>query len=181
MGLMELLCTGKGELQWNEYEEPELSSGQVRIASQYSVSKHGTKMALYNGYEMARGAYHEETQLFAGTPSTNYCPVPVGNMFVGPVVEKYPDVTELAGGRCSVRSWRFSQYPCGSRHKLLETPGWNVVEIGDVHGSGRVRPECGAGRKRPSGRQSGGFRSWSYRTHCRAAAGACRGQEHYRY
>ena len=95
MGLMELLCTGKGELQWNEYEEPELSSGQVRIASQYSVSKHGTEMALYNGYEMARGAYHEETQLFAGTPSTNYYPVPVGNMFVGPVVEKYPDVTEL--------------------------------------------------------------------------------------
>ena len=95
MGSMELLCTGKGEVKWNEYEDAELSSGQVRVESHYSVSKHGTEMALYKGYEMTRGAYNEDTQLFAGTPSPDYYPVPVGNMFVGRIIEKHPDVTEL--------------------------------------------------------------------------------------
>ena len=83
MSLIELLCTGKAELRWKEYADPELGSGQVRVESHYSVSKHGTEMALYNGYEMARGAYNEETQLFAGTPSSDYYPVPVGNYVCG--------------------------------------------------------------------------------------------------
>ena len=67
----------------------------MRIENHYSVSKHGTEMALYKGYEMARGAYNEETQLFAGTPSPDYYPVPVGKMFVGLIVEKHTDITEL--------------------------------------------------------------------------------------
>ena len=83
MRSMALLCTGKGQLEWREYQERELGSGQVRVESKYSVSKHGTEMALYQGYEMARGGYDEATQLFAGTPATDYYPVPVGNMFVG--------------------------------------------------------------------------------------------------
>ena len=98
MRSIELLCTGTGELEWHEYQDPCLSSGQVKVESKYSVSKHGTEMALYKGYEMARGGYDEGTQLFAGTPSTDYYPVPVGNMFVGQVVERHPDVTEFRVG-----------------------------------------------------------------------------------
>ena len=93
-----LFCTGQQRLEWQNYVEPELGSGQIRVQSNYSVAKHGTEMAFFKGYEPARGSWNAQTQMFEPKNATDFYPGRVGNMFVGPVVEVHPDVNEFGLG-----------------------------------------------------------------------------------
>lgn len=93
--LKRLVCVDKEQLEWQLYVEPELEPGQVRVKSEHSVSKHGTEMAAYKGYELARGAYDRSSQLFGELEAADYYPVRAGNMFVGRITAKHSDVEEL--------------------------------------------------------------------------------------
>lgn len=94
-----LVCVGTETLEWRTFTPEPIGSRQVRIHTQFAAAKHGTEMALYKGYAMARGVFDPEYQLFRPAPrdAARY-PVGVGNMVVGIVEEVGPEVTTLAPG-----------------------------------------------------------------------------------
>ena len=94
-----LVCTAKGQLAWQEYEEPPLRPGQVRIRAQFAAAKHGTEMAFFKGYGTERGRYDPEYGLFRkDTEGRSPYPFAVGNMIVGIVEEVAADVSAVALG-----------------------------------------------------------------------------------
>lgn len=94
----ELISPEAGVCAFREVNRIPLQSGQVRVRSHYGAAKHGTEMALFKGYANQRGYYDTSYKLFVPqTAGVNY-PVRLGNMCVGEVVEKAPDVTTLAVG-----------------------------------------------------------------------------------
>ena len=93
-----LVCVAPEELAWQSYEAPALVGDQVRVQVEHAAAKHGTEMAFYTGYGLARGTYDDEYQLFRHEPPADPYPIRVGNMLVGRVVERGPDVQELQVG-----------------------------------------------------------------------------------
>jgi threonine dehydrogenase-like Zn-dependent dehydrogenase len=77
-----LMCVAAGKLAWQEYDQPQLAPGEVRVRSEYASAKHGTEMALFKGYR----------------PDRYRPPAAVGNMMVGRIVEVGPDAAMLAAG-----------------------------------------------------------------------------------
>ncbi|MGI6375031.1 MAG: zinc-binding dehydrogenase [Anaerolineae bacterium] len=94
-----LVCTAPGQLAWQEVELPPVGPTQVRIRAQHAAAKHGTEMAFYKGYAVARGRYNSALQLFepVADPAALY-PFAVGNMIVGTVEAAGPSVSRLAVG-----------------------------------------------------------------------------------
>ena len=93
-----LICVGPEELVWQSYDAPPLEGDQVRVELEYAAAKHGTEMAFYTGYGLARGTYDPDYQLFRHDPPANPYPFRVGNMLVGRVVERGPEVQSLQVG-----------------------------------------------------------------------------------
>ncbi len=94
----ELLCVGKEQLAWNEYDEPPLGLGQLRVASQFTAAKHGTEMAVFKGYSGVRGRYDRDLQVFAYDKRYDPAGFRPGNMTVGAVTEVGPQVNGYAIG-----------------------------------------------------------------------------------
>ncbi len=93
-----LICVGPEQLAWQSYQEPALEGDQVRVQVEYAAAKHGTEMAAFKGYGLARGLYDPATQLFMPSEATPY-PFPVGNMLVGRVSERGPEAQRLEIGQ----------------------------------------------------------------------------------
>ncbi|MBN1402019.1 MAG: alcohol dehydrogenase catalytic domain-containing protein, partial [Anaerolineae bacterium] len=94
-----LVCVAKETLAWQEYEDPPLEAGQVRVRTEHAAAKHGTEMAFYKGYALPRGPFDPEYQVHrAERASAPHYPFAIGNMIVGPVVEVGPEVTQIALG-----------------------------------------------------------------------------------
>lgn len=94
----ELISPEAGVCTFREVPYVPLQAGQLRIRSHYGAAKHGTEMALFKGYANARGRYDNEYKLFmADTAGVNY-PVRLGNICVGEVIEKSPEITDVALG-----------------------------------------------------------------------------------
>ncbi len=98
-----LICTGRGRLEWQTYDDAPLAPDQVRVRAEYGAAKHGTEMALFHGYGFDRGAWDADLMLFhappeAELPAETY-QVALGNMIVGPVIERGADVTDIALGQ----------------------------------------------------------------------------------
>ena len=100
----ELIAPTQEQVTFQEYENPSLEAGQVRVKSLFGAAKHGTEMSMYKGYGSPRGRYDAEYRLFSndgsneGAGLANY-PVRLGNMCVGEVVEVGPEVTQLTPGQ----------------------------------------------------------------------------------
>jgi threonine dehydrogenase-like Zn-dependent dehydrogenase len=94
-----LVCTKPGELAWQEVTLPTLRPTQVRIRPEHAAAKHGTEMAFFKGYALARGQYNNELHLFekVADPQSAY-PFAVGNMVVGMIEEAGAAVSRLAVG-----------------------------------------------------------------------------------
>ena len=93
-----LICLGPEQLAWQSYQEPALEGDQVRVRVEYAAAKHGTEMAFYTGYGLARGTYDPAWQVFRHDPPANPYPFRVGNMLVGRVIERGPEATKLQEG-----------------------------------------------------------------------------------
>jgi len=98
-----LMCIGRGRLEWQEYADAPLAPDQVRVRAQHGAAKHGTEMALFQGYAFDRGPWDDHLQLFRGLPEgqprVETYQAALGNMIVGPVVARGADVTDLAVGQ----------------------------------------------------------------------------------
>jgi len=95
-----LVCTGSGNLEWDECDEPELKENQVRVQPEFAAAKHGTEMAFFKGYGMHRGGYDMDYLIWKGSDGkrSDDLRAPVGNMVVGKVVEVGRKVEKLKGG-----------------------------------------------------------------------------------
>ena len=94
-----LVCVALGQLEWDEFEVPELGEGHVLVRAEFGAAKHGTEMAFFKGYGSYRGSYDEEYQVFVGKkePETSFF-APIGNMIVGRVEDVGKGVESLAVG-----------------------------------------------------------------------------------
>lgn len=121
----ELIAASTGHVAFREYEEPPLGPSQVRVGTEHAAAKHGTEAAMVRGYAAARGPWDGELQLFdrarAGGAANA---VPVGNMFVGTVVEAGSTVSGVAIGDRVLGYGRF-----GDTH-TIEASSLRVVPEG---------------------------------------------------
>jgi len=95
----EIVALSPTQMEMREYELPALEAGQVRVRSEFAAPKHGTEVAMVKGYGFDRFPIDNELGVFLHGGKSQRPPyVDVGNMFVGPVIEKADDVTDLAVG-----------------------------------------------------------------------------------
>lgn len=90
---LELVCVAPRKLEWREYSEVPLSTGQIRIRSEFGATKHGTEMMVYKGVSDERGQFDPQMKLFC--PPTKPEPFrtrALGNMIVGRIIETGPGV-----------------------------------------------------------------------------------------
>lgn len=94
----ELIAPAPNQIAWRDVTLPPLQPDQLRVAALYGAAKHGTEMALYQGYAAPRGGYDKTLRLHRPElPGVNY-PVALGNIIVGEVVEVGSQVTAHAPG-----------------------------------------------------------------------------------
>ena len=95
----ELIAIAPGEPRIQEYEEPRLQSGQVRIQSAFSSPKHGTEQGPYKGISVSNTSHWDPRLNLAipGNPEIAF-PFPLGNMTVGTVTEIGPEVDQFRIG-----------------------------------------------------------------------------------
>jgi threonine dehydrogenase-like Zn-dependent dehydrogenase len=122
-----LLCVEPGKLEWKEYREEPLASGQVRVKAEFSAAKHGTEMAFFKGYFAAHGVWDPADRIALFDKKANPFPVEVGNMFAGPVVEVGPGVKDLKEGDVVYSHGGFREthtLPAGNCRKLPAGVDW---------------------------------------------------------
>jgi threonine dehydrogenase-like Zn-dependent dehydrogenase len=93
-----LICVQPNELAWQEYDEPRLSAGQVRVRCAFGAAKHGTEMSIFKGYGNVRGVFDSKQGIHDRERSSNPYPCGLGNMNVGAVMEVGDGVSQLSEG-----------------------------------------------------------------------------------
>ena len=87
------------QMEMREYEFEPLETGQMRVKAEFAAPKHGTEVAMVKGYGYDRNPIDWELGVFMHGGESERPPfVNVGNMFVGPVIEKADDVTRFEIG-----------------------------------------------------------------------------------
>ncbi|HDZ21271.1 hypothetical protein LCGC14_0181710 [marine sediment metagenome] len=87
------------QMEMREYELGPLAPGMIRVQSEFAAPKHGSETSMVNGYGYDRFPIDGELGVFMhGGPSERPESTIVGNMLVGPVIEKALDVTRFEIG-----------------------------------------------------------------------------------
>ncbi len=94
----ELVATAEGVAEFREYGLPRLAPDAIRVQTTFAAAKHGTEMAFFQGYGLARGRYDDEYKLFRPEVRDVQFPWPLGNTAVGTVIETGAQVTSFAIG-----------------------------------------------------------------------------------
>jgi threonine dehydrogenase-like Zn-dependent dehydrogenase len=96
----ELVATSPGRFEFREYDDPALGPADVRVETEFAAAKHGTEAARLKGDEAGRGRWNSELRLFdrSAAGAVGEEPRPVGNMFVGRVVEAGSAVSQFRVG-----------------------------------------------------------------------------------
>ena len=94
----ELIARAREQVAFRVYERPPLRRGEVRVRTLFAAAKHGSEMAMFQGYAGHRGPYDPEYRIFAaGQPGIDY-PKGLGNTCVGEVIELGDGVTGVGLG-----------------------------------------------------------------------------------
>ena len=102
--MKKLVCTEPGVAALVEYEDRAILSNEVKVKVEFAAPKHGTELADFRGTTpFIDGKYDPEWQVFARREENEprgivYGDLPLGNMFVGTIIEAGADVTEYAVG-----------------------------------------------------------------------------------
>lgn len=82
------VCTGRGQVGWQEVEDRALQPNEVRVRNWYGTEKHGTMMAFFKGYANDRGRWDADALMHRpGEGELWSYPIPLGNMQYGEIVE----------------------------------------------------------------------------------------------
>lgn len=102
--MKKLVCTEPRVAALVEYEDRAILSNEVKVKVEFAAPKHGTELADFRGTTpFIDGKYDPEWQVFAQREENEprgivYGDLPLGNMFVGTIIEAGADVTEYAVG-----------------------------------------------------------------------------------
>jgi threonine dehydrogenase-like Zn-dependent dehydrogenase len=95
-----LAITGPYQVAIQEYEEPPLRAGQVRVAAELASGKHGTTFGMFDGRTFEGQRFDQEMRLFVPEQGQAEQAVPhnAGTTGVGVVTEVGPEVTRWQVG-----------------------------------------------------------------------------------
>lgn len=102
--MKKLVATAPRTAALVEYEDREILRNEVKIKVEFAAPKHGTELADFRGTTpFIDGTFDEEWKVFRQRTAEEprgivFGEHPIGNMFVGTIVEKGNDVTEYEVG-----------------------------------------------------------------------------------
>jgi threonine dehydrogenase-like Zn-dependent dehydrogenase len=96
----ELVATSPERFEFREYDDPALGPTDARVETEFAAAKTGTETARIKGEDADRGRWNSELRIFdrSRNEAAGGGPRPVGNMFVGRVVEVGSTVTHVTVG-----------------------------------------------------------------------------------
>lgn len=115
--MKKLVATAPRTAELMDYMDREIHANEVKVKVEFAAPKHGTELADFRGTTpFIDGKFDEEWRVFAERGADEergikFGDFPLGNMFVGTIVEKGSDVTEYEIGDrvCSYGSIRETQ------------------------------------------------------------------------
>jgi threonine dehydrogenase-like Zn-dependent dehydrogenase len=105
----ELIAPAREEVAFRDYESQPLAADQIRVHSRFGAAKHGSEMAMFQGYAGHRGNYDGSTRLFSQESQMVRYPYGLGNMCVGEVIEVGAGVQDFRLGETVFSHGSFRQ------------------------------------------------------------------------
>lgn len=102
--MKKLVATAPRTAALVEYEDREILSNEVKVKVEFAAPKHGTELADFRGTTpFIDGKFDDEWKVFRQRDEDEprgivFGDLPIGNMFVGTIIEKGSDVTEYEIG-----------------------------------------------------------------------------------
>lgn len=102
--MKKLVATAPRAAELKDYEDRPIQSNEVRVKVEFAAPKHGTELADFRGTTpFIDGKFDNDWKVFveraADEPrGIEFGDLPIGNMFVGTIIEAGNDVTEYAVG-----------------------------------------------------------------------------------
>lgn len=102
--MRKLVAVAPREAALVEYEDAQIKSNEVKVKVEFAAPKHGTELADFRGTSpFIDGKYDPEWQVFAQRDEDEergivFGDLPLGNMFVGTIIEAGADVVDYAVG-----------------------------------------------------------------------------------
>ena len=102
--MKKLVAVKPREAAFKEYEDAPIKSNEVRVKVEFASPKHGTELADFRGTTpFIDGKFDDEWKIFMERDKDEprgieFGDLPLGNMFVGTIIEAGADVTEFAVG-----------------------------------------------------------------------------------
>ena len=102
--MKKLVATAPRVAELKDYEDRPIQSNEVRVKVEFAAPKHGTELADFRGTTpFINGKFDNDWKVFveraADEPrGIEFGDLPIGNMFVGTIIEAGADVTEYAVG-----------------------------------------------------------------------------------
>ena len=102
--MKKLVATAPQVAELKEYEDRPIASNEVKVKVEFAAPKHGTELADFRGVSpFIDGKFDEEWRVFREREKdeprgVEFGDLPLGNMFVGTIVEAGHDVTDYKVG-----------------------------------------------------------------------------------
>lgn len=102
--MKKLVATAPRTAALVEYEDRQILSNEVKVKVEFAAPKHGTELADFRGTTpFIDGKFDDEWKIFRQRDEAEprgivFGDLPIGNMFVGTIIEKESDVTEYEIG-----------------------------------------------------------------------------------
>jgi threonine dehydrogenase-like Zn-dependent dehydrogenase len=126
----ELIASAREEVAFNEYESRPLALEEIRVRSRFGAAKHGSEMAMFQGYAGHRGNYDGDLHIFTQESQMVKYPNGLGNMCVGEVIEVGSEVRGISLGETVFAHGSFRQehvWPADRAHKLPNGVPWQAA------------------------------------------------------
>ena len=118
----ELIAPARMEVAFRDYESQPLAADQVRVKSRYGAAKHGSEMAMFQGYAGHRGDWDNRLRLFTQENQMVTYPGGLGNICVGNVVEVGADVRAVRVGETVFAHGSFRQEHVWQAERIRRLP-----------------------------------------------------------
>lgn len=102
--MKKLVATAPRVAELKEYEDIPIKSNEVKVKVEFASPKHGTELSDFRGTTpFVNGKFDDEWRIFTERQKDEprgivFGDLPIGNMFVGTIVEAGTDVTDYAVG-----------------------------------------------------------------------------------